>query len=158
MIRRPPRSTLFPYTTLFRSPGVVRGAFLLFQPFPRRTANVNPVAAGLGLPRGNNRGTERPCGRNPGDTRASYHGRMDNAQKSGASASGGALALALAAVALLAVTMGTRSVFGLFPSPLTSARALGVVRLAFALALGRLGWAVRQPSAGSLRSASVPLG
>src|SRR2546430_16172573 len=24
MIRRPPRSTLFPYTTLFRSPGVVR--------------------------------------------------------------------------------------------------------------------------------------
>src|SRR5438309_7754724 len=26
MIRRPPRSTLFPYTTLFRSPGVVRAA------------------------------------------------------------------------------------------------------------------------------------
>src|SRR3712207_9232021 len=25
MIRRPPRSTLFPYTTLFRSRGVVRG-------------------------------------------------------------------------------------------------------------------------------------
>src|SRR3712207_7731961 len=25
MIRRPPRSTLFPYTTLFRSPGHVRG-------------------------------------------------------------------------------------------------------------------------------------
>src|SRR3712207_7477989 len=25
MIRRPPRSTLFPYTTLFRSAGVVRG-------------------------------------------------------------------------------------------------------------------------------------
>src|SRR2546427_5601045 len=24
MIRRPPRSTLFPYTTLFRSPGAVR--------------------------------------------------------------------------------------------------------------------------------------
>src|SRR3712207_8074701 len=24
MIRRPPRSTLFPYTTLFRSPGMVR--------------------------------------------------------------------------------------------------------------------------------------
>src|SRR3712207_7192484 len=24
MIRRPPRSTLFPYTTLFRSPGVLR--------------------------------------------------------------------------------------------------------------------------------------
>src|SRR2546430_12565824 len=26
MIRRPPRSTLFPYTTLFRSPDAVRGA------------------------------------------------------------------------------------------------------------------------------------
>src|SRR3712207_7366436 len=26
MIRRPPRSTLFPYTTLFRSPGAVRPA------------------------------------------------------------------------------------------------------------------------------------
>src|SRR3712207_8039257 len=26
MIRRPPRSTLFPYTTLFRSPGTVTGA------------------------------------------------------------------------------------------------------------------------------------
>src|SRR3970282_2774038 len=25
MIRRPPRSTLFPYTTLFRSPGSARG-------------------------------------------------------------------------------------------------------------------------------------
>src|SRR5438034_9920249 len=25
MIRRPPRSTLFPYTTLFRSPGIVGG-------------------------------------------------------------------------------------------------------------------------------------
>src|SRR2546426_1528788 len=27
MIRRPPRSTLFPYTTLFRSPRRIRGAF-----------------------------------------------------------------------------------------------------------------------------------
>src|SRR3712207_8918188 len=26
MIRRPPRSTLFPYTTLFRSPGLGRGS------------------------------------------------------------------------------------------------------------------------------------
>src|SRR3712207_9182506 len=29
MIRRPPRSTLFPYTTLFRSDDVVRGFLLL---------------------------------------------------------------------------------------------------------------------------------
>src|SRR3989442_15253780 len=27
MIRRPPRSTLFPYTTLFRSPGLTTGVF-----------------------------------------------------------------------------------------------------------------------------------
>src|SRR4029077_21298877 len=27
MIRRPPRSTLFPYTTLFRSPGWIRGGY-----------------------------------------------------------------------------------------------------------------------------------
>src|SRR5258708_16111326 len=27
MIRRPPRSTLFPYTTLFRSPGTGRGSY-----------------------------------------------------------------------------------------------------------------------------------
>src|SRR2546425_8030882 len=31
MIRRPPRSTLFPYTTLFRSLGHVRGRQQLFQ-------------------------------------------------------------------------------------------------------------------------------
>src|SRR3712207_8708814 len=41
MIRRPPRSTLFPYTTLFRSSRVV-GAFMSF---PRRTvrAGQRPV-------------------------------------------------------------------------------------------------------------------
>src|SRR2546427_12966518 len=32
MIRRPPRSTLFPYTTLFRSPGKVRAAIVV-HPF-----------------------------------------------------------------------------------------------------------------------------
>src|SRR2546422_8587327 len=31
MIRRPPRSTLFPYTTLFRSPRLPRGAIGTFQ-------------------------------------------------------------------------------------------------------------------------------
>src|SRR6185369_17540423 len=40
MIRRPPRSTLFPYTTLFRSPGrrqKNRGARRPGHPFPRRS-------------------------------------------------------------------------------------------------------------------------
>src|SRR5258707_4368511 len=33
MIRRPPRSTLFPYTTLFRSPGVLGFIFVLLAIF-----------------------------------------------------------------------------------------------------------------------------
>src|SRR2546428_12181526 len=41
MIRRPPRSTLFPYTTLFRSP---------LQ--PRKTALSRQSTAGLGAPPG----------------------------------------------------------------------------------------------------------
>src|SRR3712207_7348515 len=31
MIRRPPRSTLFPYTTLFRSQGIVQRAFGVYE-------------------------------------------------------------------------------------------------------------------------------
>src|SRR5438477_9410791 len=34
MIRRPPRSTLFPYTTLFRSPSYVSPAYHLLEGFP----------------------------------------------------------------------------------------------------------------------------
>ena len=37
MIRRPPRSTLFPYTTLFRSRSVSRSAFFLPLPFVAKT-------------------------------------------------------------------------------------------------------------------------
>jgi len=75
---------------------------------------------------------------------------MDNAQKRGASATGGALTLALAAVALLAVTMGTRSVFGLFLSPLNSSSGLGVATISFAIAVSQLTWGVAQPFAGIL--------
>src|SRR3712207_6909910 len=38
MIRRPPRSTLFPYTTLFRSAGVRRLAQLAYGPVCRHVA------------------------------------------------------------------------------------------------------------------------
>src|SRR5256885_10098293 len=38
MIRRPPRSTLFPYTTLFRSPGIAVGAMTVLKDNPRLTA------------------------------------------------------------------------------------------------------------------------
>src|SRR2546430_12141800 len=41
MIRRPPRSTLFPYTTLFRSARVDGGAFL-----PRHAIGSPPVLEG----------------------------------------------------------------------------------------------------------------
>src|SRR2546421_7530723 len=34
MIRRPPRSTLFPYTTLFRSPSYVSPSYHLLEGFP----------------------------------------------------------------------------------------------------------------------------
>src|SRR3712207_8306134 len=46
MIRRPPRSTLFPYTTLFRSPlGQGRGP-------PPRDAVDSPARDGIGADRG----------------------------------------------------------------------------------------------------------
>src|SRR2546425_1008247 len=42
MIRRPPRSTLFPYTTLFRSPGGAGSESVLMEPLnSNRTANVH---------------------------------------------------------------------------------------------------------------------
>src|SRR2546422_1528247 len=43
MIRRPPRSTLFPYTTLFRSPPPGRPQSA--QPGPRRGPGEGPVPA-----------------------------------------------------------------------------------------------------------------
>src|SRR5256885_6787849 len=38
MIRRPPRSTLFPYTTLFRSGGARRSVGIRQSPAPKRAA------------------------------------------------------------------------------------------------------------------------
>src|SRR2546429_1627087 len=40
MIRRPPRSTLFPYTTLFRSRVEVNGRRCLFRAAPRKAKRV----------------------------------------------------------------------------------------------------------------------
>src|SRR2546427_3777026 len=54
MIRRPPRSTLFPYTTLFRSPrGLLQtdGAFDLPQPETRGEGPDGDGDPGGGLPR-----------------------------------------------------------------------------------------------------------
>src|SRR3712207_7286678 len=49
MIRRPPRSTLFPYTTLFRS-GVPAGRHHRDPPAPRRPLPGGRLAAGAGPP------------------------------------------------------------------------------------------------------------
>src|SRR3712207_9106852 len=48
MIRRPPRSTLFPYTTLFRSSGTLISA-LAFELFPEAVHLGGLWPAGLGL-------------------------------------------------------------------------------------------------------------
>src|SRR2546430_5855401 len=60
MIRRPPRSTLFPYTTLFRSAEVGRGAApeLLRHPVPVDAGR--PARAGAGDPLRPRRGRRAP--------------------------------------------------------------------------------------------------
>jgi len=62
----------------------------------------------------------------------------------------GAWVLVAAAVLLLAVTMGSRTVFGLFISPLNSATGLGVATISFAIAVSQLTWGVAQPLVGVL--------
>src|SRR5258708_31348857 len=47
MIRRPPRSTLFPYTTLFRSLAFVAAALLATYPLLRHPTHT--IAGGLGV-------------------------------------------------------------------------------------------------------------
>jgi predicted MFS family arabinose efflux permease len=58
--------------------------------------------------------------------------------------------LVAAAVLLLAVTMGSRTVFGLFISPLNSATGLGIVTISFAIAVSQLTWGLAQPLVGVL--------
>src|SRR2546422_3339833 len=47
MIRRPPRSTLFPYTTLFRSPAGVGGRLLHTGELRDRALGVHPAPEDL---------------------------------------------------------------------------------------------------------------
>jgi len=58
--------------------------------------------------------------------------------------------LIAAAVGILAITMGSRSVFGLFISPLNSATGLGIATISFAVAVSQLTWGVAQPLTGML--------
>ena len=56
----------------------------------------------------------------------------------------------IAATALIAIVVGSRSAFGLFLSPINSATGLGLATIGFAAALGQLGQGLAQPLVGAL--------
>jgi predicted MFS family arabinose efflux permease len=56
----------------------------------------------------------------------------------------------IAATALIALVVGSRSAFGLYLSPINTATGLGLATLGFAAALGQLGQGVAQPLVGML--------
>lgn len=60
------------------------------------------------------------------------------------------LVLAGAAALLMAITMGSRSAFGLFMSPLNSATGLGLITISLAGAVNQLVWGAAQPFVGLL--------
>lgn len=53
----------------------------------------------------------------------------------------------LAAAALMAVLLGTRSSMGLFVGPINTATALGAATVSFAFAASQLAWGAAQPVA-----------
>ena len=56
----------------------------------------------------------------------------------------------VAAAALMAVLIGSRSSMGLFVGPINTTTALGAATVSFALALSQLAWGAAQPGAGML--------
>src|SRR3712207_7649299 len=80
MIRRPPRSTLFPYTTLFRSKGEARGGR---QEHPRRAREMGAAVVGAGeraaAQKGQRGRRERGREREGQERRHSDHGRQASA-------------------------------------------------------------------------------
>ncbi|MBI4998947.1 MAG: MFS transporter [Rhodocyclales bacterium] len=58
--------------------------------------------------------------------------------------------LALAAAAIMLVTMGIRQSMGLFVAPIDMATGLGIASISFALAIAQLMWGAIQPVAGAL--------
>lgn len=58
--------------------------------------------------------------------------------------------LTLAATALMALVMGSRSAFGLFVSPLNTATGVGLAGISLAAAIGQIGLGVGQPIVGHL--------
>lgn len=66
------------------------------------------------------------------------------------------LLVAVAATALMAITVGSRSAFGLFVSPINTATGLGVVAISLAGAVGQLVWGLAQPAVGWLADRHGP--
>jgi hypothetical protein len=64
-------------------------------------------------------------------------------------------ALTAAAAVLMAITMGSRSAFGLFVSPLNTATGLGLATISLAGALSQLGWGLAQPFVGAVADATA---
>lgn len=58
--------------------------------------------------------------------------------------------LALAAAAILMITMGARQTLGLFVSPLNTSTGLGIVAISFAMAVGQFMWGASQPVMGAV--------
>lgn len=69
------------------------------------------------------------------------------------------LLLAIAATLLMALSMGTRSSFGLLISPLNTATGLGLAMIGLAAATGQLVWGLAQPLMGAVadRRGAAPL-
>src|SRR2546427_2079165 len=65
MIRRPPRSTLFPYTTLFRSRGSLKGRRTT-SCLPPRSRRASPLTRTLASASPSSRGHGYPCPRDDG--------------------------------------------------------------------------------------------
>jgi len=58
--------------------------------------------------------------------------------------------LALAAAAILMITMGARQSLGLFVAPISDSTGLGIVAISFALAIGQFIWGATQPIFGAV--------
>ncbi len=63
----------------------------------------------------------------------------------------------LPAAAIMALTMGTRQVSGLFVSPINTATGLGIVSISFALAIGQFVWGAAQPLFGAVADRYGPV-
>src|SRR3712207_8823984 len=73
MIRRPPRSTLFPYTTLFRSRRVARP--------PRRPPGTRPSRPSASAPAAPRRGIASSCGSPPAEATDASPGAEERSEE-----------------------------------------------------------------------------